>query len=408
MESYSLLKVNEYIKQVISLNFEECIWVDAEIAQVKEVRGQIYIELIEKSQHSENILAKAQAVIWFKSVLFIKKKLAELSDSILSEGMQIRFKARIEFHEVYGLKFSIEDIEPSFTLGQLEIKRQNTIKKLEAENLLFKNKETKIPAAIKNIAVISSEKAAGLQDFNKHIEENIYGYRFFIKLFDSSMQGNNVEKELLQNLNKINENINDFDCVVIIRGGGSKMDLSYFDNYDICAAVANFRLPVFTGIGHDIDKNVIELVVHSALKTPTAVADFIVQHNALYETEILSFFNTIRQNSVHILNNKSNELKLVQPKIYNSCLQIIIISSHSIEMIQNGIKNLCEIQINNEKSKLNEKSGVINFLDPDNILKRGYSYSTLNGKTIRKVIEVKKNDIIRTHLNDGSFESKII
>ena len=163
MEAYKLKEVQDYIKQVIALNFEDSIWIDAEISQVKEVRGQVYLEFVEKNENSQQIKAKAQGVIWYKTQLFISKKLGELYESILQDGRQIRFKAKIEFHEVYGLKFNIEDIEPSYTMGMVEINRQKTIAKLKKEGLLYKNKETVLPKVIKRVAVISSQKAAGLQ-----------------------------------------------------------------------------------------------------------------------------------------------------------------------------------------------------------------------------------------------------
>jgi exodeoxyribonuclease VII large subunit len=408
MDAYSLIKVNEYLKQVIALNFEESIWIDAEISQVKEVRGQIYLEFIQKSENDASVIAKAQGVIWFKSVLFIKKKLGDLFGSILQEGMQMRFRAKIEFHEIYGLKFSLEDIEPSFTLGQLELNRQKTISRLQSENLLHKNMETALPPAIKNIAIISSEKAAGLQDFMNHLNDNPFSYKFRTKLFDSSMQGGNVEKDMIQNLITIHTNVYSYDCVVIIRGGGSKMDLSFFDSYEISVAVANFPIPVLTGIGHDIDKNVIELVAHSPLKTPTAVADFIIQYNLSFENRIDEIYERVKSITNQIINNKTISVKLLQNQIFNNALLNINSVKHKLEMLQTQLKNNFSKIIIVEKSVLSDKTGIVNYLDPANLLQRGYSYTTIDGKTIRSVKDVKINDLIKTHLKDGCFESNVI
>ena len=408
MEAYSLLKVNEYLKQVITLNFDESIWIDAEISQVKEIRGQVYLEFVEKSANDETVIAKAQAVIWFKSVLFIKKKLGELYDSILQEGMQVRFKAKIEFHEVFGLKFSLDDIEPSFTLGQLEINRQKTISRLQSEKLLYKNKETQLPRAIQNIAIISSATAAGLQDFMNHLTHNAFGYIFKTTLFDSSMQGASVEKDIIQNLIKINNNIYNYDCVVIIRGGGSKMDLSYFDNYTICVAVANFPIPILTGIGHDIDKNVIEMVAHSPLKTPTAVADFIIQRNAIFETETIEFYERIKNISNKIIALNLSEINLLQNKYLNNSLLSVKMLINKINILKSDTKNHTIQILLREKSRVNEISGIVNYLDPMRLLQRGYSYTTINGKTIRSIEDVKINDHVKTHLSNGCFDSKVI
>ncbi len=407
MEAYSLKKVNEYIKQVIALNFEESIWVEAEISQIKEVRGQIYMEFIEKNEYDNSITAKAQGVIWYKSYMFIKTKLKELTESILQEGQQIRFKAKVEFHEIYGLKFSVEDLDASYTLGQVELNRQKTIAKLKQENLLYKNKETTLPAIIKNIAIISSQKAAGLQDFFSHLNNNQYGYTFNTSLYDSSMQGYNVERDITKNLDLIKENANDYDCVVIIRGGGSKMDLSYFDNYNICAKVAKFPIPVFTGIGHDIDQNVIELVAHTPLKTPTAVADFIVEHNLLFEMKINELEQKIKDSVSSIIYNNNIQLKIIFRDIVNKALSNLSDGLHNLEIIFNSIKNQSAQLLLMENSKLRELSNFIDLSNPENLLRKGYSMTTKNGKIIKSIKNIVPNDVVITILSDGKFKSTV-
>ena len=407
MDSYSLIKVNEYIKQVISLNFEESIWIDAEISQIKEVRGQIYLEFIQKSENDEAVIAKAQGVIWYKSVLFIKKKLGELYNSILEEGRQIRFKAIVEFHEIYGLKFSIEDIEPSFTLGSLEIQRQKTIEKLKNEGLLYKNQNTTLHVAIKNIAVISSSKAAGYQDFTNHLTDNPYGYIFNIDFYESSMQGMMVERELIKNLDSINENIAKFDCVVIIRGGGSKMDLSYFDSFEICKNVALFPIPVITGIGHDIDKNVIELVAHSPMKTPTAVADFIIQHNLEFESHMINAMNYLLNYSVQRIKLEENEVNSLKNKILNQSVIKTNENKYKLELNHSKLEHATIKIFTSKNHELAKIENSIRLYDPNEILNRGYSYTTIDGKTIKSIDKIEKDDIIKTHIADGVFESVV-
>ena len=407
MEAYTLKKVNEYIRQVIALNFEESIWVEAEISQIKEVRGQVYIEFIEKDEKTDNITAKAQGAIWYKSYMFIRTKLKELTESILQEGQQIRFKAKIEFHEIYGLKFSVEDLDPSYTLGKVELNRQKTIAKLKQENLLYKNKETTLPVIIKNIAIISSQKAAGLQDFFSHLNNNQYGYTFNTSFFDASMQGYNVERDITKNLDKIKENANDYDCVVIIRGGGSKMDLSYFDSYNISAKVAKFPIPVFTGIGHDIDQNVIELVAHTPLKTPTAVADFIVEHNLVFEMKINELEQKIKDSASSIIYDNNIKLEIIFRNISNKALSNVSANLHDLDIIFNSIKNQSANLLLMENSKLRELSNFINLSNPDNLLKKGYSITTKNGKIIKSIKNIVPNDIVNTILSDGEFKSTV-
>ncbi len=407
MEAYTLKKVNEYIKQVIALNFEESIWVEAEISQIKEIRGQIYIEFIEKNEQTDTINAKAQGVIWYKSLMFIKTKLKELTTSILQEGQQIRFKAKVEFHEIYGLKFSITDLDPSFTLGNAELKRQKTIAKLKKENLLYKNKETSLPLIIKNIAIISSHKAAGLQDFFAHLNTNPYGYTFNTTLYDSSMQGYNVERDITKNLDIIIEKNNRYDCVVIIRGGGSKMDLSYFDNYNISAKIAKFPIPVLTGIGHDIDQNVIELVAHTPLKTPTAVADFIVDHNLNFEIKINELEQKIKEKVSSNIHNHNIKLELLLRNINNKTLSKITENHYFIDSIYNSIINQTNKLLLLENSKIRELSNFIHLSNPENILQKGYSITTKNGKIIKSIKNIVTNDIVKTILNDGEFHSTV-
>jgi len=408
MEAYKLKEVQDYIKQVIALNFEDSIWIDAEISQVKEVRGQVYLEFVEKNENSQQIKAKAQGVIWYKTQLFISKKLGELYESILQDGRQIRFKAKIEFHEVYGLKFNIEDIEPSYTMGMVEINRQKTIAKLKKEGLLYKNRETVLPKVIKRVAVISSQKAAGLQDFYQHLNNNPYGYKFAVSLYDSSMQGSNVERDIVRNLNIIREGDSSFDCVVIIRGGGSKMDLSYFDNYNICANVAKFPIPVLTGIGHDIDQNVIELVAHSPLKTPTAVADFLVDNNLDFEMQL----NQIHQSIVEQINYKmlsqKNALESLSNRIKTKIVLAISDSHNNLENKYTEIKNQVVNIFIREKNKINEIETIVNYSNPKNILAKGYSLITKNRKIVKSIKDISKNDIVKTMLQDGEFESTVM
>lgn len=407
MEFYKLNQVNDYISQVISLNFQESIWIDAEVSQVKEVRGQVYIEFVQKSEDKDDVVAKAQGVIWYKSLLFIRKKLGEILDALLQEGRQIRFKAKVEFHIVYGLKLSLEDIDPSFTLGTMEIMRQKTIAKLKEEQLLYKNQSTELPLVVKKIAVLSSSKAAGLQDFIHHITNNPFGYKYATTLFETSMQGSGVEKEVIQNLKIINDNQCDFECVVIIRGGGSKMDLSYFDSYDISATVAEFPLPVLTGIGHDIDKNVIELVAFKALKTPTAVADFLVHHNATFESQISEFYTFILKASSSAIMRKRSELENTKMYIQNQSVQYLKDRTYNLDITTLNIKNLVQKNILKYEAKVDQLSNTIQNLDPKQLINIGYSLTTQEGKILKKLEDVDKGKILITHLVDGNVESNI-
>ncbi|MEL6989763.1 MAG: exodeoxyribonuclease VII large subunit, partial [Bacteroidota bacterium] len=244
MDAVSLYELNEYIHRVLALNFQESIWVKCEIAQIQILRGQAYLEVIQKEDDGDNIIAKSSAIIWGRNLNFIEKKLKELSTQLLKQGSEILIKVNVEFHERYGLNLSIVDIDPSYTIGQAALKRQAIIDQLKKEHLLKKNTQIELPLVLQNIAIISSETAAGYIDFLEQLEHNDYGFQFNLWLYQSAMQGVNVEQDILLALDEIESDDISYDCVVIIRGGGSKLDLSWFDNYKLAKRIANFPLPV--------------------------------------------------------------------------------------------------------------------------------------------------------------------
>lgn len=307
---FSLLELNEYIRQVLILNFSEAIWVSCEISQVNQSRGHFWMDLVEKDLLTDAVSAKSSAVLWRRDYLRLQMELGTSLDSILQDGMQVLLKVKINYHEAYGMKFIVEEIDPGYTLGQLEIKRQETILKLRKKGLFELNTSLKLPKVIQRIAVLSSETAAGLQDYLVQVKNNQYGYQFENQLFATAMQGKGVEKEMRSRLKSIERRRDEFDAVVIIRGGGARLDLSAFDGYGLCEIIAKFPLPILTGIGHDVDETVVDLVAHTALKTPTAVADFILNHNATFEGEMQHLARYVQQQSVREL--KQQEMQLQQ------------------------------------------------------------------------------------------------
>ena len=406
MESYSLLEVNQYIKQVISLNFQESIWVKAEISQIKEVRGQYYLDLIQKDEQSNEVVAQMNANIWYRSMLFIRKKLGDLSDEILKEGVAIQTKVIINFHEKYGLKFSIEDIDASYTYGLLELERKKTIEKLKIEELLYGNKiNTDLPVVVQSIAIISSATAAGLQDFEKQLKNNPFSYGFNTTLFQASVQGKNLEKEIIQQLNNIKKHIDSYDCVVVVRGGGSKLDLSGFDSYELTRSIATFPIPVLTGIGHDIDQNVIELVAFDALKTPTAVANYLIDHNSKFENGVLELYEKIIAYTNDHITSRILLLRQIQEKISIYPGQLLNLARKDIENQKMQLATTLGYYIKQRKNDCNEIGKQLKMLDPNNILKKGYSLSYVEGKLLKSVDQVKEKDELKVVLHDGSIDT---
>jgi exodeoxyribonuclease VII large subunit len=262
--SYTLLELNQYIRRVISLNFDQPVWIECEIGQASFSRGHWYFDLIQKE--NETIAAQCQAALWASVYFFLKKKSPVAPEEILKQGMAVKIKVNVDYHERFGLKLIIEDIDSSFTIGMLEMQRQAILLEIKQRNLVRKNAEAYLPSVVQRVAVISSDKAAGWKDFIKHLTDNPYGYDIAADLYQAAMQGSQVETEILQCLDEIDSGRENYDAVAIIRGGGGRTDLAAFDNLAIALRIAEFQLPVFIGIGHEIDQCVLDIVAYKSDK----------------------------------------------------------------------------------------------------------------------------------------------
>lgn len=390
MEAYSLLEVNQYIKRVLALNFEEPIWVECELNSVSNSRGNLYLDLIEKDESSDDVVAKASATIWYRQFLFIKKKLKELTDSILSPGVKVKLKGNIVFSERYGLSFNVIDIDPAFTFGQFEMNRQKVIDKLKSKDLIEVNASVPLPSVIQNIAVISSATAAGYQDFVSQLSENAYGYDFNIKLYAAAMQGQKTEREVVAAIQAAKKDGN--HIIAIIRGGGSKLDLSGFDNYNIAFEIATSPLPVLTGIGHDIDMTVSDIVSHTVLKTPTAVADYIIDHNSQFEGEILLMMQQIEHETQQILELKNQELMLMQEKLSSIPSLIVQQYRHDLNTAYDNILSQAEYMIKDHNRTLDNYTQMLEMTKPKNVMKRGFAMVKNDKAYVGKIKDIKKSD----------------
>ena len=402
--SYTLYELNEYIRRVIALNFPEPIWVNCEIAQIKEVRGNVYLDLVHHDQESGEITAQTSANIWFKSYLFLKNKLGTLLPSLLTQGTQVQIKVQVEFTEKYGMKLIIEDIDPAYTIGQMEMKRQKIILQLLEEGLMHLNKLIELPAVIQNVAVISSSNAAGYIDFINHLNSNSYGYKYNIILFQASLQGLNTERDVCKAMQIIHEDSKKYDCILIIRGGGSKPDLAWFDNYNIGTAIAKSLLPVMTGIGHDIDSTVADAVSKNALKTPTAVADFLIEHNLKFESGIIDTTHWISQISRQMI--KHNEVSLA-----GIAQMLRLLPADMLRLYLSKIQNVHDQIILAAKNKIKHHHQIIdlatkqiNLSDPKTILRRGYTIVRQKGKVITRSNLLQKGSPIDIQFSDKTIK----
>lgn len=400
--SYSLFELNEYIRRVVALNFPEPIWVHCEIAQIKEVRGNVYLDLVHHDESTDEVTAQISANIWYKSYLFLKNKLGALLPSLLAQGTNISIKVQVEFSEKYGMKLIIEDLDPAYTIGQMEMKRQKILQQLSDEGLMHLNKLKELPRVIQNIAVVSSPKAAGYIDFVNHLADNAYGYRYNIQLFEAALQGLNTEKDVCNAFQIIHDSKEYYDCILIIRGGGSKPDLAWFDNYNIGTAIAKSKLPVITGIGHDVDSTVADSVAFQSLKTPTAVADFLIEHNLDFESSIIETSRWITQIALQMIKNQEITLaSMIQIVRY---LPADILRKHqsNIDFTYKQIIHSAKNKVKYHLQQLDLADQQIRISDPQMILRRGYTIVRQNNKIIgrarqfdmKKDVEIQFSDAI--------------
>lgn len=383
MRQYNLSELCTEIQETLECKQLEHYWVRAEIASIS-VRGHCYMELIEKSD-TGILAAKLRATCWSNVYNILSPYFLQSTGHHLSVGMQVLLEVSIEFHAVYGLSLNIWNIDPNYTLGDLARQRQETINQLIKDGVLELQKQLTLPTLIRRIAVISSVDAAGYGDFCHQIQTNRHHFVFQTQLYAATMQGDSAAHSIIQALNAIAKQENEWDLVVIIRGGGATTDLSCFDDYNLACHCAQFPLPIITGIGHTRDISVVDMVAHTSVKTPTAAAEWVIQHVTL-QFEHLEQLNARLQRTVQLATNKEhNRLSLYKQRIKSSFLQIV----------------------SRERGKLELWDKTIALHSPKRIFQMGYSLTYINGQVLRDCQQVKQGDIIQTHLANGSIQSKI-
>ncbi len=450
--SVSLSELNLLVKSCIQDAFPEQIWLIAEISEMKVNRnGHCYLELVEKNNLTEEIAAKARATIWSWQYRFIQPYFETSTGQTLSAGIKVLVSVSIEFHEVYGYSLKILDIDPSYTLGDLAKKKREILKKLEEQGVIDMNKEIEFPEIPSKIAVISSPTAAGYEDFVNQLLNNSSGYKFDISLYSSIMQGNEAPGSIIDSLSRIYENEDEFDVVVIIRGGGSQSDLNCFDDYELAMNIAQFPLPVVTGIGHEKDESIADIVANTKLKTPTAVAEFLISKF----DDVASFLDDLESNLLSLVNhkvrNETNKIEssshllksivtskfekkelvlqhlisyvkpsvskiLEQQELRIRHLNKFLVSNSNNYLIKKGmklsnftpdLKFRCKMITDNENSNLNFFYKSVDLINPVNVLKRGYSITYKNGKVLKGSKDILNGDIINTILFDGEISSVV-
>lgn len=429
-QGISLFELNLSIKNVLSTAMPSSYWVVAEISEMSVNRnGHCYLELIDKGKDGTQTIAKARATIWANTFRMLKPYFETTTGHEFSSELKVLLNVSVEFHELYGLSLSIKDIDPAYTLGDMEKRRKEIIAKLEKEGVFTMNKELEFPLVPQRIAIISSETAAGYGDFVNQLENNPYDYKFYHKLFSASMQGENTENSIVEALEKIYVYEFFFDVVVIIRGGGSKSDLHSFDNYWIAYNITQFPLPVISGIGHERDDTIVDLVSHTRCKTPTAVAEFLIEKTLDFDSQLDDLKTNFVESVEEILAEQTDELASLAAK-YAPAIQTALmkeqnrldIATQRTEFSTKNFLDTKNFQANNylpilisacknftslNNHKLDILSTRNEHLDPYKILKRGYSVTTKNGKIIKDSIQVNEGDLIETLLHKGKISSKV-
>ena len=404
----SLYELNALVKRALNESLPEAYWIQAELSDVRSnPTGHCYLEFVQKDSRGNNLIAKARGTIWTNVFRMLKPYFEESTGQAFVSGIKVMVQVTVEFHELYGYSLTVTDIDPTYTLGDMARKRREILKQLEEEGVLTLNKELEMPMLAQRIAVISSASAAGYGDFCRQLEENPYGFIFYPHLFPALMQGNQVEESVIAALNAVNDYRDNFDVVVIIRGGGATSDLSGFDTYLLAANCAQFPLPIITGIGHERDDTVLDSIAHTRVKTPTAAAQFLITHmheaaQSLEELSqtLISLVSARMEKEHSRLANLTNRLPLV---IKNRTTREGYLLEQLIQRIHVGIvRNLTD-----KKHRLMLLEQRVNDASPERLLKRGYSMTFKDGKTVTDSAQLKPGDIITTRLAKGEVRSEV-
>ena len=406
---FSLYDLGTLIKRVLSLNFQDKIWVKAEIASCKVVRGIAYLDLIEKEEgQSDKVIAQQSAVIWQSTLQKLNGKLSEPITGFLENGREILVLVQIDFNVRYGLKLVIDDIDPAYTLGKLFQQRQELEKLIFNEKLHEPNKLIPLAPVIQKIAILSNEQAAGYQDFVHQLTENAMNYAFSLTLYPISLQGTLVEETVLIQLAEILKANNAFDVVLILRGGGSKLDLSGFDSIKICRAISSFPIKIITGIGHEVDETLSDIVAGISLKTPTAVAEYLLYHNQTFEATIQQMVLKINDKARYKVQQSKLKLLRCQHELSLRPMRVIDRTNTKLQNIQQYLPNLINNRLKKEEVKLSFLQRLIDLVTISNTLKRGFSITQILPGNKPLNDNIMPNMEVETIWEKGSFKSIII
>ena len=393
------------VRESIECEMPEEYWVEAELSECRETRGHCYMELIQKDELSATPVAKAQAKCWANKWLTIRPYFERITGQQLHAGMKVLLQVYPQFHEAYGFSWIVNDIDPTYTIGDMARKRQEIIKKLKDEGVFDLQKELQLPMFCQRIAVISSQTAAGYGDFCNQLADNPYAFKFETQLFPATMQGEGVEQSIINALERIYDT--DYDCVVIIRGGGATSDMSGFDTLALAENVANFPIPIITGIGHERDESILDMVSHTRVKTPTAAAAFLIEHLKEVLDVIDSSQDRITRYAQQKLTTLNSQLAIVSESIPRLFSLVKTRQESKLDIFEQRMRTSIDRRLTSESHKLELISEKLKALDPTLLLARGYSITMHNGHAVRDASTLAPGTEIETRLAKGTIHSII-
>ncbi|MBO3698412.1 exodeoxyribonuclease VII large subunit [Roseivirga sp. E12] len=404
MAQLTLFELNNLIKSQLENNLEPNYWVVAEISELRvNQKGHCYMELVEKENNF--IQAKMRANIWSYTYRSLSAQFENATGTSLKPGIKVLFNLSVNFHEVYGLSLTVNDIDPNYTIGERSRLREETIQRLQQEELFDKNKKLELPIVPQNIAVISSDSAAGYGDFIDQLRNN-GSYYFQTILFPAMMQGNEAVVSIRKALKDIHESQTNFDAVVIIRGGGAQADLDCFDTYELARAISLFPLPLLTGIGHERDQTVADLVAHTSLKTPTAVAEFLISGMNRFDDLLHEYLYRIEKVFENKLTFEQRQLQYLSSSIEQATKETLKSYDHALGQKALTLKYVSQRFLERQHSLVDRLDQQLTLIDPMTILKRGYSLTLKNGKSVMNQ-KLEVGDLLETRTLNKNINSQV-
>ena len=405
----TLFELNSLVREILEEGLPDTYWVQGEVSEGRVgYGGHFYGELVERNESDHTPMAKARFTCWATTYRRLSREFETQTGVALRAGLKVMMEVEVSFHQQYGYSLNVVDIDPTYTLGDMARRRQEILRQLEADGILHDNAELPLPMLTQRIAVVSSATAAGYGDFCNQLENNDYGFHFTVQLFPALMQGERVEESVIAALEQIAAEAEQWDAVVIIRGGGATSDLSDFDSYPLAACVAQMPLPVITGIGHERDETVLDHVAHTHLKTPTAVAAFLIDHMATTAAHLEELSQLIARSATQRMTTEQQRLErlvVVLPLAFQGMSQQ---HQHRLELLLQRLTVANQRNMQNQHHRLELLQQRLQAADPSRLLHMGYSMTlTADGRLLRSVADTEAGQTIVTRLADGEIQSII-